>query len=484
LVLNKSDLIDYEIDASALSVLTNMPVFHTSVKDPSSIHSLASLMSSYCDEHPSIETSIKNCIGNSKEDYAWAESCANTVIIKNKNSSPSFDYDRLLLHPVFAPFIFFGIMLFFFWSIFSLSSPFMDMIDSGFSAIMSGLSGLFPSHVLSELLIDGCIGGIGAFMVFSPQIFILFCVLGMMESSGYLARGAIIMDRPLSMIGLSGRSFVPLLSGCACAIPAMMATRSIPSRKERLVAIFIIPLMSCSARLPVYGLLFALLFSNSSSLYAGLALTSVYAASVCLASIIGAIASRIIGLKKEFSHFDIELPRLHVPSFKNICIDAFHNTFSFIRNAGPIILVISLILWFLGRFPSSETSFIILLSQWIEPVLRPMGVDGRVGIAILLSFAAREVFVSSLALVFSTQDESSSSFLETLSQATISGQPLFTTASIVSLVVFFIISMQCMATLAIAKKETGSWRIPGLMMVAYTLLAYFCSVFVYSIMSI
>ena len=477
LVISKQDAPEQmDVNLGTLSQLTQLVTFSISQDAPERIAHLVSNTVNTLEDTDACRVDIVSAIGDVVEDYNWAEQVARTTC-KTAAPSPRFDLDRLLLHPIFAPFVFFGIMWFFFWSIFYFAAPFMDLIDGGFASTMEWLSNTLPSGLITEFLVDGLIGGIGAAVVFAPQIFILFIVVGLMEGSGYLARGAVIVDKPLSLIGLSGKSFVPLLSGCACAIPAMMAARTIPNKKERFVTLFIIPLMSCSARLPVYGLLLTLLFSNSSSVMAGFSLTLIYATSIIIASITAAILARIVGIQKQDSHFDIEIPRLHVPSLKNILLSAWDSTYSFVKNAGPIIMVVAIVLWLLSRFPTEDHSYMVMISEFIGPIWEPLGVDGRVGVALLVSFAAREVFVSALAVMFAVSEENTTGLLEVLSNATVQGTstPLFTTASIISLILFFMISMQCMATLAIAKKEMGDWKNPTVMTICYIVFAYVLS---------
>ena len=310
--------------------------------------------------------------------------------------------------------------------------------------------------------------------VFIPQIVILFFALGLLESSGYLARGAVLVDRPLSMIGLNGKSFVPLLSGFACAIPAMMAARTIPNRKERLLTILVIPLMSCSARLPVFGLLLSLLFV-SHPLWAGIGLTVIYVGSIVIGSVVAAIAGRFFKAETVYSGFQIELPQWRWPILKNVILQTYDQSLSFVRRAGPTIVVVGICLWALTYFPTPEASFAGDIGKWLTPSLEPMGVDWRVGVALLLAFAAREVFVSALAVIFAVQNpDSTASMLSVLKHATFeqSSQLIFTPATIVGLVLFFMVSMQCLSTLVVAKKETGNWVMPGIMLGVYMTLAY------------
>ncbi len=386
---------------------------------------------------PVIAISNKTGSGISKliEHIETSRSTANLEALQkwNVDVQSGFDWDSFVLHPIFGPIIFVAIMSAFFWSIFALAAPFTDAINWG----IDSLQGVFNNNPL--------IAGVGAVIVFVPQILLLFIGMGILDSTGYLARGAVLVDKPLSMIGLNGRSFVPLLSGCACAIPAMMAARTIPNKKERLLTLFIIPLMTCSARLPVYGLLLGLLFVGR-PMVAGFALTGIYFGSIVLASVTAAIAGRFIGAKQQKSYFHIELPMWHRPIFKNIFVSAFHQTMAFVKKAGPTILILSLALWFL-------TPFLSRFGSILTPIVAPLGVDWRVGVALLMAFAAREVFVSALAVMAVTPG--------TLS-----------VPAIIGLIVFFMIAMQCMSTVAIAKKEMGNWKLPMIMTGTYIVAAY------------
>ena len=340
-------------------------------------------------------------------------------------------------------------------------------------------------------------------MVFIPQIIILFLILGILEDSGYLARGAMLIDKPLSKIGLNGRSFVPMLSGFACAIPAIMAARTIPNRRERILTIFIIPLMSCSARLPVYALLIAFLTPLDKPWIGGIMLATIYILSIFISIIIAAIINRMrkkIIRAEDNSSFILELPTYKRPKLSTMLINTYSNTKQYVVRAGPIIFVFSIVLWFLTYFPNVnpeietknlskseitqlesstrlESSFAAEIGKIVQPVMRPLGMDWRIGVSLLSTFAAREVFVSSLALIFRVTDTEANlqkSLLNSMRKATVSesGKKLFTPATIIGLIVFFIFALQCISTLAISRKETGSWRIPALQLLIFTSLAY------------
>ena len=430
----------------------------------------------------------------------------NRSVFNSRISTPdpfSIKIDKFLLHPWWG-IVFFGmIMSILFTSIFWLAQPLMDMIGGAFDILSATVTQNFTSPAwLVDLIAQGFIGGVGTVLTFVPQIMILFLLLGVLEDSGYLARGAMIIDKPLSKIGLNGRSFVPMLSGFACAIPAIMAARTIPNRRERLLTIFIIPLMSCSARLPVYALLLALLVPRDQPWIGGVALGIIYLTSLFL----GTAAAGIINRFRRASGptgLMLELPAYRRPILRFILRNTYYRSVSYLTKAGPTIVVCCLIIWALTYFPNvtpnvpaaqavnlsaqeldqwvvaerTSTSFAADFGRMIEPVLRPLGWDWRVGVALMSAFAAREVFVSAMILSLRISDDGDN-FQHAITNAmrnakvSDSNQTLFTPASTIALIVFFMIAMQCISTLAIARKETGSWRIPILQQTVYSLVAY------------
>lgn len=422
----------------------------------------------------------------------------------NRPDELTLRIDKLLLHRFWGLFFFFVIMAVTFTSIFWIADPIMGLVDEFFGILATSASELLGNTWYGYLVSDGIITGTGAVLVFLPQILILFLILGLLEDTGYLARGAMLIDKPLSKIGLNGKSFVPLLSGFACAIPAMLAARTIANRKERLLTIFIIPLMSCSARLPVYALLIAFLTPGNKPWIGGLILAAIYIfsiiSSLIAAAIINKYNNRLLSAKDD-SSFILELPTYRVPKPLVVIRNSYESAKQYIIHAGPIILAFSIILWFLTYYPNhspeipnseqiDETEFMQLqqaerlsssyaseLGKYIEPVMSPIGMDWRVGVSLIATFAAREVFVSSLALIFKvTGDEENlqTSILSSMKSATNdkTGEPLFTTSTIIGLIVFFIFALQCISTLAVSRKETGSWRIPILQVVLFTSIAY------------
>lgn len=422
----------------------------------------------------------------------------------NRPDELTLRIDTFLLHRFWGLFYFFLIMAVTFTSIFWIAEPFIGYVDDFFGLLSGSASEYLGETWFSSLVADGIITGTGAVMVFLPQILILFLILGLLEDTGYLARGAMLIDKPLSKIGLNGKSFVPMLSGFACAIPAMMAARTIANRKERLLTIFIIPLMSCSARLPVYALLIAFLIPPDKPWIGGLILATIYIFSIVSSLIAAAIINKYnksLIKAKDDSSFILELPAYRVPKTFIVIRNSFESAKQYITHAGPVILIFSIVLWFLTYFPNHSpeipdaelmdetelaevitaerlsSSYASELGKIIEPVMTPIGMDWRIGVSLIATFAAREVFVSSLALIFKvTDDEESlqSSILTSMRSARneATGEKLFTISTIIGLIVFFIFALQCISTLAVSRKETGSWRIPLLQVTIFTALAY------------
>ena len=410
--------------------------------------------------------------------------------------------DKILLHKYFG-FIFFLIMMgAIFTSIFWLAAPLMDLVDTLFSILASYTSETLGNNWYSDLISDGIISGTGAVLIFLPQILILFLILGLLEDTGYLARGAMLIDKPLSKIGLNGKSFVPMLSGFACAIPAILSTRTISNRRERLLTIFIIPLMSCSARLPVYVLLIAYLIPSDRPWLGGFILSFVYLVSIILSAIVAYVINKFnksLIKEKDDSSFILELPTYKLPKLRVVLRNSFENSKEYILRAGPIILVLSLIIWSLTYLPNNvpdfdktgltedeivqlekaeriSNSYAAKIGTFIEPIMHPLGLDWRVGVSLIAAFAAREVFVSSMALIFKVTDDENiqTSLLTAMRNAKVesTGEPLFTKATSIGLIFFFIFALQCISTLAVSRKETGSWRIPILQLVIFTSTAY------------
>ncbi len=403
--------------------------------------------------------------------------------------------DAVLMHPIFGLMAFVLIMTLLFSSIFWMAKPFMEAIDHSFSFLADQEIAFLGENILSDFLGRGLITGMGAVLVFVPQIFILFLGISVLESSGYLARAATIIDKPFSKLGMSGRSFVPVLSGFACAVPAIIASRNIPSARDRWITNFIIPLMTCSARLPVYALLLAFLYKNESAWKPGLALAVIYIVSVMIGAIAAGIMNKLLP-KKDFSFFMMELPLYRRPRVPVIFRQALTRTYSYIKRAGPVILVLSVLVWGASNFPNYEIkdpaqkleqSYLGQVGHVLEPIFKPMGVDWRVGIGLLSAFTAREVFVSSLAIVFNVTDNNEetqqNSLLENMRSATFAdGGRVFTGASIAALILFFMIALQCMSTVAISIKENNSMKYAISQLVVFNVVAYILAVGLFQIL--
>ncbi|QDK47477.1 ferrous iron transporter B [Bdellovibrio sp. ZAP7] len=393
--------------------------------------------------------------------------------------------DRLLLHPTFGLIMFLVIMSALFSSIFWLAAPFMDYVDQGFSFLNKVVNDLGPGTLWADFLANGVVSSFGAVLVFVPQIFILFFGIGLLESSGYLARAATLIDRPFSALGMSGRSFVPILSGFACAVPAIIATRNISSARDRWITSFVIPLMQCSARLPVYALLIAFLFHGESALMAGIVFASLYLGSLFVGGLAAGIVNKFLP-HNDNSFFMMELPIYRRPKFRVLLRQSLTRTMNYVKRAGPMIFVFAVIIWVGTNFPNYnnenahdklEQSYAGQLGKVIEPVVAPMGVDWRVGVGLISAFAAREVFVSSLAVTFNVADDNEDtqqqSLLTQMSEAVNKdGQKVFTISSVIGLMIFFMIALQCMTTVAIQAKESGSIKMAVGQLIAFNVVAY------------
>ena len=425
--------------------------------------------------------------------------------------------DRIFTHKIFGYLIFFVILFTMFQAIFDFSSYPMDAIDNFFASASEWIKATLPSGVLTDLLAEGIVAGIGGVVIFIPQIAFLFLFISILEESGYMSRVVFLMDRVMKPFGLSGKSVVPLMSGMACAIPAVMATRTIENWKERLITIMVVPFTTCSARLPVYLIIIALVIPEGRFLglgYQALVLTGLYFLGFLAAIVAAAILNRGLNIERR-SFFMIEMPTFKPPQLRNVAFTIFEKTKSFVLEAGKIILALSVVIWFLGSngysdsFKNAETevlqqiqqqglvisdedlshkissyklehSYIGTLGKIIEPVVKPLGYDWKIGIAVITSFAAREVFVGTLATIYSVGDESESTIAGRMALETDElGQPIFNLASGVSILLFYAFAMQCMSTIAVVRKETNSWKWPLIQLGYMTLLAYLSAFIAY-----
>lgn len=412
-------------------------------------------------------------------------------------STVSDKLDRLLLHPFWGWIFFIGIFFALFWSIFSLAGIPMGWIESLQDWATGIVENAMPEGDFRSLITDGIIGGVGAVVIFLPQILMLFLFIGLLESSGYMSRAAFLMDGFMSKVGLSGKAFLPLLSSFACAIPGVMATRTIDSAKERLVTIFVAPWMSCSARLPVYLLLVPMLLGgNEGGATQALIFLGIYVLGTLTAFVAARILRGKLGPDEQETHFMLELPPYRWPQWSYIFRHVLERGWAFLKKAGTVILGIMILLWAATTYPklTSEDPGEVLshtiigrVSNVIEPVVKPMGFDGRTGTAILTSFAAREVFVGSMAQLFQveeTDDEEGTrtSIRERLAAETwADGTPMFGIPAVLALLIFYIYALQCLPTSAVVAREAGSWKWAIGQFVFMTLFAAVAALIVYQV---
>ena len=452
--------------------------------------------------------------------YAVVDSIVKEATSGDTVETFSDKLDRVLTHRVWGYVIFFALLFSLFQAVFSWASVPMDLIDSGIAEFNEFVKKSLPSGAFTNLLTEGIISGLGGILIFIPQIAILFAFIAILEESGYMARVMFIMDKFMRKFGMNGKSVVPLISGLACAVPAVMASRSIENWKERMITIFVTPFMSCSARIPVYTVLIALVippitFFGIFNLQ-GLVLMGLYLLGFLAAVITGIIMQLILKVKGAKSFFILELPSYKVPRWKNVGITIFEKVQSFVFEAGKVILAISVILWVLASYGPGEkieaahsaailegklhnyseeelnsriasltleNSFAGHFGKFIEPVISPLGFDWKIGVALITSFAAREVFVGTMATIYSIgADAEATTVKERMKkELSASGQPFYNLPLGLSLLVFYAFAMQCMSTMAIVHRETNGWRWPLIQFFTMTALAYFSSLVVYSL---
>ena len=430
--------------------------------------------------------------------------------------------DAAFTHPILGLLVFAAIMTGLFYAIFTLAAVPMDLIDLLFTHVGNGVHAAFVflqerfgwelvDGALHNLFIDGIIGGIAGTLVFLPQICLLFFLISLLEDTGYLARASFVMDRLLRRFGLPGQAFVPMLSAHACAIPALMSTRLIPDQRDRLATILVTPFLSCSARLPVYVLLISMLFADR-PLLAGLAFAGCYVLGAAAALLTAALFRRTI-LKGPSRPMMLELPTYKVPSLRTALFVTYDRALTFLRKAGTVIVAICIVLWWLSAYPKNgevgaefaqapaaqvadgsasdvvvgadsplASSFAGQIGRAIEPVFRPLGYDWQLTIGVLTSFAAREVFVSTMAVLFAGADDAEDeAVLDRIKTATrADGSPVFTKATAASLLVFYVLAMQCLPTLAVTRRETGAWKWPLLQLTYMTAVAYVAALVVHN----
>ena len=454
------------------------------------------------------------------ERYKFIKNKLNKTLIIDRNKAYDFrsKLDNIFLHPFWGTFIFISILALIFQTIFTWSSSPMEFIDEMFSYLSNYTKTILPEGVFTNLLAEGIIPGVSGVIIFIPQIALLFMFISILDETGYMSRVVFLFDKRLKKYGLSGKSIIPLISGVACAIPAVMSTRNIDDWKQRLITILVTPFMTCSARLPVYLILISIVIPNKKFFifnYQGLTLLGLYLLGVLMALISAFVFSKII--KSNFKNYVIiEMPNYKKPVLKNILFTVYSKTKSFVFEAGKIILSISIFLWVLAssgpgdnfkdaekiimekydnkKNPNEldyeiqsyklENSYIGTAGKILEPILTPLGYDWKIGIAIITSFAAREVFVGTLATIFSVGSENMDTIKEKMSyQRKPNGQLLFNLPTGVSLMVFYAFALQCVSTIAIVKKETNTWKWPAIQFIFMTIIAYISAYIVYRSLS-
>jgi ferrous iron transport protein B len=439
-----------------------------------------------------------------------------------QDESMSNRIDKVLTHKVFGFVLFFAILLFMFQAIFSWSSYPMELIADLFVWVQDKLHQLLPAGPLTSLLVDGVIAGLSGVMVFIPQIAILFAFISILEDTGYMSRVTFMMDKLMRKVGLNGKSVVPLIGGFACAVPSIMSTRTIENWKDRMITIMVTPLVTCSARLPVYTLLIALVVPNRNVWWVfnmqGLALTGMYIFSL-ISAIVVAYVFKLILKGRERGYFIMELPVYRMPRWSNVIYSMYERSKTFVFQAGKVIIAVSVILWVMASYGPGdrfeqidkkyqqpqytkmlnsneleraisseklENSYAGVLGHVIEPAIRPLGFDWKIGIALITSFAAREVFVGTMATIYSVNGsaEKMESVQEKMYQAKNpqTGQPVFTLAVAFSLMMFYAFAMQCASTVAVVYRETKDWRWPAVQFAYMAVLAYTASFIAYHVL--
>jgi ferrous iron transport protein B len=477
---------------------------------------------------------LKNLKSNTKEnsdftskDQLYRYNTINYLIAKFVKSPKklllqdiSSSIDKFVTHKIFGYLILLGVLFLVFQFIFFVAEYPMSWIESAFLNLQNLVATGLPKGQLNNLLVNGVLAGIGGVIMFVPQIALLFLFIGFLEDSGYMARASFIMDKLMRKFGLNGKSVIPLISGTACAVPSIMATRSISNYKERLITVFILPLISCSARLPVYTLIISLIYPSNSFFgifnTKGLVLMVMYLLGFAVTLITAFFLNKLIK-SKEASFFVMEMPVYRLPQAKNIGIMVFNKVKIFVLDAGKIILAISIVLWFLSsngpgekfeavnsqieqlensnndsinasvlkhlKTKQMEHSYVGLLGKAIEPIIKPMGFDWKIGIALITSFAAREVFVGTMATIYGAQEQESGIKQKLALEKDENGKPKYSAAVCWSLLLFYAFALQCMSTIAVVKRETKSWKWTLVQFVFMTSLAYLSAFAAYSLLS-
>jgi ferrous iron transport protein B len=481
---NMADVLDshgMSMDAEGLSAALKVPVVAISSKTGLGLDQLQGLIASHRNSPSPYTGDIKNSDIIATDDsivHRQAQQLAATFGPKGDlliNSQTRLD--QFFLHSVFGGLSFVFIMFLLFQSIFTWAAPIMDGVEGLLQFAAGVVVPLLPSGAISDFVADALFGGIGAFLVFVPQIFILTLVVGMLEDSGYLARAAVICHKPLRIFGLTGKSFIPMLSSVACAIPGIYAARTVDSPRKRWLTYLAIPLMPCSARLPVYSLLIAAFIPATGAFggvvgWQGLAMVSIYLFGILCGLLVTALVSRSSAALQTDLPFVLEMPPYRLPSWKPLLRNAWDRSKHFVTKAGKVIFAVTVVIWVLGYFPNQGAdlgeSWLGAMGKLIEPAFAPFGLDWKYGVAILTSFLAREVFVGTLGTLFGIEG-GEENVISLVAHIQNSGLPI---GAGFALLVFFSIALQCVSTLAVLRRETGSWRLPTQLFISYSILAY------------
>jgi ferrous iron transport protein B len=493
IVANMTDVLELhkiQLDSQGLSAALKVPVLPISGKTGSGLDNIPTAIASATaptEAYASVDDIIAS---DDSLNHRHAQQLANQygpkgdLLIKAQTR-----LDQFFLHSWVGGISFFVIMYLLFQSIFTWAAPIMDGVESFIQVVAEVVLAWVPAGMASDFIADALFGGIGAFLVFVPQIFVLTLVVGMLEDSGYLARAAVICHKPLRVFGLTGKSFIPMLSSVACAIPGIYAARTVDSPRKRWLTYLAIPLIPCSARLPVYTLLIAAFIPAQRAIggligWQGLAMFGIYVFGIICALLVTALVSRSSAEMRSDLPFVLEMPPYRLPSWRPLLRNAWNRSKHFVTKAGKIIFIVTVVIWVLGYFPNQGASlgdsWLGTLGQWIEPVFAPFGLDWKYGVAILSSFLAREVFVGTLGTLFGIED-AEENFVSLTQQIQDSGLPLGSGAA---LLVFFAIALQCVSTLAVMAKETGSWRLPSQLFISYSIFAYIAALLTYHLVEI
>lgn len=501
----------HEIDLKKFSALLGVPVVAVNAKAKRGIDDLSETVAKVIADGQKPEISVNHSEAGNEifSRYKWISDVVQGSVKHNDRDAHRFSdaIDKVLTHRVFGLAFLLLLLLGIFHVIFTWAALPMDLLDAGFGSLADLAKEQMGEGMLTDLVADGIIAGVGGILVFLPQILLLFLFISILEDTGYMARAAFLMDRLMSGVGLHGKAFLPLISSFACAIPGVMATRTIEDRRDRFATIMIAPFMSCSARLPVYTLMISAFFAGQvvfGFISAGaVIMLSMYLLGIVAAVVVAFILKRTL-LIAPAPPLIMEMPPYRVPSVRTVLQNMFERGWLFVKRAGTVILAISIILWALAYFPRSSAedvnapqvaaeqtaeggetvaqgeqlrnSYAGRLGHLIEPVIQPLGFDWKIGVALIASFAAREVLVSTLSIIYNTgaeETEESETLISAIHNETNeAGEKVWTPLTAVTLMVFFVLAMQCMSTIAVVRRETNSWKWTGFMVAYMTVLAY------------